>query len=182
MKINHLEVHDRLEQLSNQWDTITSGYVECMNHVPDDINFPIYIFAHPRTVSYDEKVSILQSGVTKTAPSTRLLWSPRATKPKAQTNSYLFLGQKGAPTVQIIWLLPDRSTWAQYAPGKITYHKDVWQCIQNFIHARDFLNKPDEGAPNPRQIEFFRRIYGEAAQQRKVEKEREKLMEGLYLN
>lgn len=181
MKLNTLETHDRYEQFHNQWNVIAYGCEECLRNVPDAINFPIYIFAHPRTVEYDEKVNILMTGATS-APSTRLIWTPRATKPKAQTNSYLFIGRKGTDVIQTIWLLPPRELWTQYEPGKMTHNEDIWTSIQNFIHHRDALNAIDADAPNEKQIEYFRRIYGETAQERKAEKERMKLMEGLYLN
>ena len=181
MKLNRLETHDRYEQFQNQWNVIASGYEECLKNVPETINFPIYIFAHPRTIEYDEKVSILKTGA-QIAPSTRLIWTPRATKPKAQTNSYLFLGKKNSDIVQTIWLLPPRELWDQYSPGKLTHNEDIWTCIQNFIHHRDALNAPDPDAPNEKQIEYFRKIYGEAAHERKVEKEKKQLLDRLYLN
>lgn len=179
MKLNVLETHDRYEQFHNQWDVIASGCEECLRNIPDGIDFPVYIFAHPRTVDYDEKVDILTSGATS-APSVRLLWTPRATKPQAQTNSYLFLGKKNSDIIQTIWLLPPRELWAQYEPGKMTHNEDIWTSIQNFIHHRDALNAPDPEAPNEKQIEYFRRICGEAAHKRKEEKERKLLMDRLY--
>jgi hypothetical protein len=82
LKVDRLETHDRLEFFINdQWQKITQGAEDCLFKNPDSLALQeqcpyIYIFAHPRTSD---------DGVNK-----RLLWQPRVTKPKAQTNSYLF--------------------------------------------------------------------------------------------
>src|ERR1700685_1507363 len=106
MKIDRLETHDRLEHFVNdQWATISQGASDCLLRNPDSLALQekspyIYIFAHPRT--HDD-------GVSK-----RMLWQPRLTKPKAQTNSYLFRAASKSDVLMICWLIPPREMWNQY--------------------------------------------------------------------
>lgn len=172
MKINPLEAHDRMMHLNNQWDAISQGCTDCLKNVPDAITFPIYIFAHPRTIEIDEKQDlILRANFnTRNVPTTRFIWCPRVTKPKAQDNSFLFMGRKNSDIIQTIWLLPARELWPQYAPGKMTHHPDVWNSIQNFINCRERLEMPEKDGPTKKNAEEFKKIYAYEAQRKLKEK------------
>lgn len=134
MKIDPLDAHDRLlhfkkEQSANLFD----GVNQCLTKNKDCLSmqeyFPyIYIFAHPRTAD---------DGVTQ-----RMIWQPRLTMPKAQTNSYLFRAISKTDLIQIIWILPPRELWDQYQMGKVTESQDVVTSIMNFLHAREALEYP----------------------------------------
>lgn len=136
MKVNLLETHDRLQHLQkDQANTIAKGADECRTKNKNSIEmqeyFPyIYIFAHPRTA---------EDGVTK-----RMLWQPRLTKPKAQTNSYLFRVISKTDLVEIIWILPPRELWKQFETGNILESRDILTSIHNFENYRDELERPHE--------------------------------------
>ena len=176
MKINRLETHDRLLHFQKQSDLIFEGCIECIKNVPESIKSPFYVFAHPRTVDEGEQKAILLDGLL-TVPNQRLIWQPRITKPKPQTNSYLFLARKNSDVVKIIWLLPPRELWPQYEPGKMTYNEETWTSIQNFTKARYKLSAPDKDGPTKKDEEDFRRIIASEYLKRKMEKEAQKIKE-----
>ena len=168
MKLDRLETHDRLQHFQNQWQAISQGCQDCINNVPESITFPFYVFAHPRTVEADEKIDlILRANFTqKSIPTTRMIWTPRITKPKAQTNSYLFLARKNTDLIQVIWLLPPREMWSQYEPGKMTHNADVWTSINNFQFHRKKLEEKEPNGPTSQNEDEFRKIYAYEAQKR----------------
>jgi len=135
MKVNRLETHDRLEHFkSDQSINIFRGAEECLKSNPDSLIMQekspyIYIFAHPRTAD---------DGVTK-----RMLWQPRLTKPKAQTNSYLFRAKSNSDELEICWLLPPTELWDQFKEDKLMDDNMIRWFIDQFRHNRQELEKPD---------------------------------------
>lgn len=131
MKVDILDAHDRYTFMQKQPQTQDIG--ECcqslINQKPFG-NIPFYIFAHPRT---DD------DGVTK-----RLIWQPRLTKPKAQTNSMLFKAYPGTDCVKIIWMIPERHLWNNYQKGKLTENQIVAESIYDFQHNREKLEAQEE--------------------------------------
>jgi hypothetical protein len=133
MKIERLETHDRLLHLkNNQAEVIARGCDDCLKKNPlslamQDRSPYIYIFAHPRTAD---------DGVTK-----RMLWQPRLTKPKAQTNSYLFRAKSKSDIVEICWLIPPGEMWDQYKTGNVTESDIVMWSIGMFRSNREELER-----------------------------------------
>lgn len=131
MKITRLETHDRLEHFKkDQEKTIFHGADDCLRQNPLSLQLQekspyIYIFAHPRTAD---------DGITK-----RILWQPRLTKPKAQTNSYLFRAVSKSDLLEICWLIPPRELWPQYQRGNLTEEQTVLWSINQFLYNRDQL-------------------------------------------
>jgi len=126
MKINIHDAHDRLKHFGKQADYISQGCKDCIDNRPKEFeNHPFYIFAHTRT---DE------DGVSK-----RLIWMPRLSKPKAQTNSMLFKAYPGTDKVKIIWMIPAREMWKTYEKDKLTESKVIIDSIHAFTHNRDKL-------------------------------------------
>jgi hypothetical protein len=136
MKLNRLETHDRLQHFKeDQAQTIFQGVDDCLKKNEDSLALQersryIYIFAHPRTAD---------DGVTK-----RMLWQPRLTKPKAQTNSYLFRAQSKTDIVMICWLIPPRELWKQYQKGNITDEPTILWSINQFCHHREQLEASEK--------------------------------------
>jgi len=136
MKIDPLDAHDRLLHFKrDQEENLFQGVDDCLRKNKDCVSmqeyFPyVYIFAHPRT---------MEDGATK-----KMFWQPRLTKPKAQTNSYLFRAISKTDIVEIIWLLPPRELWEQYEEGKIASNEDIRTSIFNFINHRELLEAPHE--------------------------------------
>lgn len=134
MKLNRLETHDRLEHfIKDQSKNIWQGAEDCLKKNPDSLKMQekchyVYIFAHPRT---DE------DGVTK-----RMFWQPRLTKPKAQSNSYLFRANSNTDIVEICWLLPPIEMWDQYKKGNVTESDWVIWSIDQYANNRQELEKP----------------------------------------
>lgn len=136
MKLNLLETHDRLLHFKkDQSLNISKGAEECLKKSRLSLGLQqyspyIYIFAHPRTA---------EDGFTK-----RMIWQPRLTKPKAQTNSYLFKAMSNSDIMEICWLLPPRETWKQYKEGNVTHHETVMWSIDQFLNHRKQLESPDK--------------------------------------
>lgn len=142
MKINRLETHDRYQFFTKQNFSIS----ECCQSLIDQRpfgNVPFYIFAHSRT---DD------DGVRK-----RLIWQPRLTKPKAQTNSMLFKVYPGTDNVKVIWIIPTRELWKQYQIGNITQNKTILDSIYAFQHKREELEAPESDDLSDDQIDAIYR-------------------------
>lgn len=130
MKINKLDAHDRLKQFHKQHMDISECCADLLRQRPFG-NHPFYMFVHART---DD------DGVTK-----RLIWQPRLTKPKAQTNSMLFKGYPQTDIIKIIWMIPERQLWDQYKKGNLTEHQVVIDSINDFEnHRRKLEMKEDD--------------------------------------
>lgn len=134
MKIHRLEAHDRyLQLLSQQSEVVNRGCNDCLSKNPLSLAYQVrspyvYIFGHPRT---DD------DGVTK-----RFLWQPRLSKPKAQTNSYLFRAKSHTDIMEICWMIPPRELWSQYKKKNITESSIVLWSIHQFQHNRKELEDP----------------------------------------
>lgn len=132
MDVNRLDAHDRMEHFNKQGFNIS----ECCENLIKSRPFghhPFYIFAHTRTEEG-------QAGVK------RLIWQPRLTKPKAQTNSMLFKAHPSTDVIKVIWMIPDPLMWKQYEPGCMTHSKIVWDSIQSYRFSRKELEakEPDD--------------------------------------
>lgn len=129
MKIDRLDAHDRFEHFTKQSFDIGECCQDLINKRPFG-DYPFYIFAHART---DE------DGVTK-----RLIWQPRLTKPRAQTNSMLFKAYPGTDVIKVIWMIPAPELWSQYAKGLMTQNKTVSESINDFQHNRNKLEEKED--------------------------------------
>lgn len=165
MKINLLETHDRLEHLvKDQSDNVFHGAETCLRSNPLSLAIQekcpyVYIFAHTRTA---------EDGVTK-----RLLWQPRISKPKAQTNSYLFRAQSHTDLIEVIWIIPERHLWPMYGCGKVTENELVTYSIDLFENNREELEKPHpEDLPEAKGKIIFQNILNEHKQSLRNEKNR----------
>jgi len=151
MKISLFETHDRLEHFKkDQWETISQGAEDCLKKNRDSLAIQskcpyVYLFAHPRTAD---------NGIDK-----RLLWQPRISRPKPQTNSYLFRAISFSDTIEICWLLPPRELWGQYDTGKVTESSIVQWSIHQFEYNREFLeaNHPED-LPEARAKEIYKEV------------------------
>lgn len=131
MKLDRLETHDRLLYFKKQSDYISQGCQDCINGRPEEFkNHPFYIFAHARTED---------DGVNK-----RLIWTPRLTKPKAQTNSLLFKAYPPSDKIKIIWMIPARELWNQFKKGNMIANKTIVESLYEFQHHRDKLEAREE--------------------------------------
>ncbi|SRR6266404_1063791 len=129
MRINLLDAHDRFQHFKKQDFDISECCQDMINQRPFG-DHPFYIFAHART---DD------DGTTK-----RLIWQPRLTKPKAQTNSMLFKAYPGTDIVKIIWMIPARELWAQYEKDKLTENELIYHSIHEFQNNREFLERKED--------------------------------------
>lgn len=148
MKINRLDAHDRLQHFTKQSFDISECCQDLINKRPFG-DHPFYIFAHART---DD------DGVTK-----RLIWQPRLTKPKAQTNSMLFKAYPGTDVIKVIWMIPAPELWGQYAKGLLTENRTVSESIYAFQFARDKLEEKEEDDMTDQQVDnIYREISKDA--------------------
>jgi hypothetical protein len=141
-----------LDFKKNQSDYISQGCQDCINNRPEEFGVrPFYIFAHGRTIEADERISIYNQDLQEhlinqinrrkyrcvsDVPSMRLIWDPRLTKPKAQTNSMLFKAYPATDTIKIIWMIPERSMWSQYQKGNLTESSIITESIHEFEHSK----------------------------------------------
>ena len=134
MKLNRLETHDRLLHFGKEQAlNIAQGAEDCLNKNRLSLGLQqyshyIYLFAHPRT--HDD-------GTTK-----RMIWQPRLTRPKAQTNSYLFRAFSNTDLMEVCWLLPPREQWSQFDEGNVTESETVRWSIEQFTYFRYALEQP----------------------------------------
>ena len=129
MKINILDAHDRLNHFTRQ----SFNIADCCQNLIDQRpfgNHPFYIFAHARTED---------NGVDK-----RLIWQPRLTKPKAQSNSMLFKAYPGSDVLKIIWMIPAIELWGQYQKGNLTENELVSQSIFDYCNNRQKLEAKED--------------------------------------
>lgn len=131
LKLKRSDIHDRFNHFTKQNFDIGECCQDLINKRPFGEQ-PFYIFVHART---DD------DGVTK-----RLIWQPRLTKPKAQTNSMLFKVYPGSDIIKVIWMIPMRELWDQYVKGLITENKTIYDYIQDFLFNRESLEakEPDD--------------------------------------
>jgi len=134
MKISRLETHDRLLHLKqDQAINIAQGAEDCLKKNRLSLGLQqyspyVYLFAHPRTAD---------DGVSK-----RMLWQARLTKPRPQTNSYLFRAISKTDQMEICWLLPPYDLWGQYKKGNVTEHQTVLWSIDQFRQNVSVLAAP----------------------------------------
>ena len=162
LKIDRLETHDRWQLLQKQGKDISECCQDLLNQRPFG-DHPFYIFAHARTIGMDERFKLFNSGVYRRfeeVPEKTIIWQPRLTKPKAETNSMLFKGFPGTDLVKVIWMIPDRALWDQYKKGNITESNIVRESINNFQNNKELLER---GEPEDLTDEQIYRIYQEIA-------------------
>jgi|HubBroStandDraft_6_1064221.scaffolds.fasta_scaffold1041725_2 hypothetical protein len=130
MKLDRLETHDRLLHFTKQQFDIGECCTEVIKNRPAEFgNRPFYIFAHTRT---DD------DGTTQ-----RLIWQPRLTRPKPQTNSMLFKAYPPGDTIKVIWIIPKRELWSNYHKGMMCENKTISDSIYDFQHNRKKLDQAD---------------------------------------
>jgi hypothetical protein len=129
MKVDRLETHDRYKEFTKQSFDISECCQDLINKRPFG-SHAFYIFAHART---DD------DGITK-----RLIWQPRLTKPKAQTNSMLFKAYPNSDNIRICWMIPAREMWDQYKKGNVTHHDITLWSINEFENNRAALEAKEE--------------------------------------
>jgi len=142
MKINPLDAHDRYKHFTKQSFDISECCQDLINQRPFG-DHPFYIFAHART---DD------DGSTK-----RLIWQPRLTKPKAQTNSMLFKAYPGTDIIKLIWMIPARELWDQYTKGKMMENKTVSESIDLFQNNRKKLEEKEPDDMTDEQVDAIYR-------------------------
>ena len=160
MKIDIKDAHDRLKHYQKQNFDIAECCQDLINQRPFG-DHPFYIFAHARTE---------EDGVTK-----RLIWQPRLTKPKAQTNSMLFKGYPGKDTLKVIWMIPARELWEQFEKGKLTENQLICQSVHDFQFHREKLENREDDDLSDEKIDA---IYSEISAQMSGKR----LMDRLYGN
>jgi|SRR6187402_2015015 len=171
MKLNLLETHDRLEHLvKDQSDNVFQGAETCLKSNPTSLAIQercpyVYIFAHTRTTD---------DGLKK-----RLLWQPRISKPKAQTNSYLFRAKSNSDLIEVVWILPERHLWPLYEKDKVTENDLVCYSVDLFEHNRNELEKPH---PDDLSEERGKVIFQKILNEHKQEVRRKKNTQGLILS
>ncbi len=155
MKVDLLDAHDRLQHFGKQADYISKGCSDCIKNRPAEFgSHSFYIFAHARTED---------DGVSK-----RLIWMPRLSKPKAQTNSMLFKAYPGTDSIKIIWMIPDRSLWGAFDKDNLTESKTIVDSIHEFTFNRQKLEAKEEDDLWDWQIDDIYNEISKNAQFRKV--------------
>lgn len=160
MKIKTLDAWDRYSHFTSQSFDIGECCQDLIDKRPFG-NHSFYIFAHART---DD------DGVTK-----RLIWQPRLTKPKPQTNSMLFKWIHGTDNIKICWLIPARELWGQYKKGNITGHELTSWSIDQFENHRHELEKPDPDDLSESQVHH---VYMELSQEARKKSNKSKILLG----
>lgn len=158
MKINRLDAHDRFSFYQRQDFSIAECCQDLINKRPFG-DHPFYIFAHARTIGLDEKVKLFSSGKYITLdeiPEKTIIWQPRLTKPKCESNSMLFKAYPGSDNIKVIWILPPREFWGQFKKGNMIENETIAISIYDYEHNKDRLEaKEEDDLPD----EAINRIY-----------------------
>lgn len=169
MKVNRLEAHDRLKHLiKDQSANVFTGAEDCLKRNPlclaiQEKSPYVYIFAHARTAD---------DGFTK-----RLLWQPRLSIPKAQSNSYLFRAISKTDLIQVCWILPPHEMWDQYKAGNVTEDNLSLWSINQFKADKSVLEKAH---PEDMPEEQCSLIMKSVVDEKLYQVRHEKLMSRLY--
>jgi hypothetical protein len=183
MKVNRLETHDRLLSYNQQADYISKGCQDCINNRPIQFEtHPFYIFAHKREIGIDERISIFNNDLQESfldptyqrkyrhideVPSARLIWQPRLSKPKAETNSMLFRYFPANDLIHVIWMLPSQELWEQYKKGLMTENKIVSDSIKDYQNDRNKLEKREDDDLSDETIDAIYKEIARSSQQPK---------------
>jgi len=145
--LNPYDVHDRYETFTNEDFSISECVEDIMKQEPFGKE-PFYIFVHGRT---DD------DGLR-----TRLIWQPRLTRPKPQTNSMLFKAYPMSDDIRICWMIPKEELFSQYEKDKITEHDITAWSINMYQNNFNELAAPE---PDDLEEEQINGIYREISQQ-----------------
>lgn len=163
MKIDKLDAHDRLGELRKQSDGIGEYCQKLINQRPFGMH-PFYIFAHARTAD---------DGSNK-----RMVWQPRLTKPRAQTNSMLFRAYPGSDNVKVLWIIPAEELWGQQKKDNLTQSKIVHESIEAYRNNRKSLENKEPDDLDDKTIDsIYRQIAREAISKRSAKQ----ALSGAYL-
>ncbi len=157
--IDRLETHDRLQHFTSQNFSISECCQDLINQKPFG-NHPFYIFAHSRT---HENIAIK-----------RLVWQPRLSRPKPQTNSMLFKAYPGTDIVKIIWMIPAREMWGSFKKDQMTASPDILASINTFENDRRSLENPEDDDLSDIEIDAIYRQIG-------IEARRKKMMDSIWI-
>lgn len=165
MKLNRLETHDRFEHFTRQSFDIGKTCQSIIDQQPFG-PIPFYIFAHKREIGLDEQQSIYQQDFSNwlsgnprqfisiaEVPNARIIWQPRLTKPKAQTNSMLFKAYPPGDNVKVIWILPPEELWEQYTKDKMTENKTICESIHLFKTNKKKLEQKEDDDFDDKEID-----------------------------
>lgn len=155
MKLNRFETHDRLQHFTKQSFSISECCQDLVNKRPFG-DHPFYIFAHARTEDNEPGVK-------------RIIWQPRLTKPKAQSNSMLFKAYPGSDIIKVIWMIPQEELWLQFTAGKMTENKIVCDSIDKFLNQKSKLEVPEDDDLTDTQIDAIYRQLSFTAKPQKYE-------------
>jgi hypothetical protein len=160
VKLKRAETHDRFTYFQQQDFDIAACCQDLIDKKPFGDN-AFYIFAHARTIGLDEKIKLYASGKYKTldlVPEKTIIWQPRLTKPRAQTNSMLFKAYPGSDNIKVIWILPPKEIWEQFKKGNMTENPTIITSIYDFEHNREQLEAREDDDFDDKTID---RIYQE---------------------
>lgn len=183
MKIDRFETHDRLLMFNHQNKLISEGCQDCIKNRPEEYgDHPFYIFAHKRSLQWDERINLFQTDhimsqinpnhlrkyfKSEDVPSHRLIWEPRLTKPVSQTNSMLFKSYPPGDNIKIIWIIPEREIWPELSSEHMLGSDIVSDSIYLFQYDRKELEKKEIDDLPDHLIQRIMREIGLNAQKRK---------------
>ena len=147
LKVSALEVDDRFSYVQDEQKDEIITILEMFGRKDPFDGHCFYLFAHAR--KHENGADI------------RMIWQPRLTKPKAQTNSMLFrLNPKEPEEVMVVWIIPPREQWHLYEKGKMFQNQIVTESIYDFNHDREKLESKDENDLTDEKVqELLLRLY-----------------------
>lgn len=155
MKVNRLETHDRYHEFVRKSESmqIQACCEDLLKKRPFG-DHPFYLWVHARTA---------EDGLTK-----ELIWQPRLTRPKPQTNSMLFKGYPLTMEIRVCWLIPPRELFEQYKKGNICEHDVSQWSIEMFENKREELAQPEPDDLSEAEIDAIYRSLSQEARYKKA--------------
>lgn len=175
MKITRIDAHDRFLEFSKQADYISQGCKDCIRNRPKEFEtHPFYIYAHKRTIELDERIGIFNADwrenllnphyirkyqIVSDVPTSRLIWIPRLSKPRAEPNSMLFKAFPPGDVIKTIWIIPEPEMWNQYTKGKIAENSVICESIKQYKADKSILElSEDDDLPEIKQKQIYKEI------------------------
>ena len=167
LDLNIHDADDRLKEFNKINRLGVQENIEMLIRSDPFLGNKFYIFAHARK---DD------NGV-----DTRIIWQPRLTKPKAQTNSMLFkVDPKQPEEVIILWILPPREQWPLFEKGKLCENQTVIDSIHLFEKERGRLEAADPDDLDDKTIDKIYEQIKQAGRIRRMRKESESALNLSY--
>lgn len=164
MKISTLDAHDRYQHvIKDQWEAISKGAEDCLLRNPYSLALQekspyIYMWAHARK--------------TDDVRNERILWQARLSRPKPETNSFLFRALSKTDQIEVCWIIPKQEMWGQFEKGFVAESNlCAWSIDQYQNHYESLARPHPDDLPEEKGKKILEVVLNEHKQELRRKKE-----------